>query len=332
MSDFNDEIARLTDDEAKAEFARLFPQGWAGADVLAELAPQGWDSSLLAKVYHPSAEVAYEEELRIHRNLSSLFRQPDSPPPSPEPTKREFEPEYAATEVDQKRECQEIIGQCLWDIFSDNHVVRADYGREIDLGSMRGGGGFLAEVLNSQGGPPPLPRAEMPPDLMAQLFPPMENADPKVAEFMADMRREMIGDGNYTYLDFYMGTHMVAGRVDLQPVYEMIFRRMYKLGMDWEYAFPKIGLVDFRPLKKKLDEQARGDDAEFEGYDPSAAFEEEQQETERDEEIAKMRASLDEGNREAMEAALDQPPPTTVRAYQTVYGDFPTGWPPDVNG
>jgi hypothetical protein len=36
MAGFNDEHERLSDDEIKAEFAKLFPQGWAGLDVLCE--------------------------------------------------------------------------------------------------------------------------------------------------------------------------------------------------------------------------------------------------------------------------------------------------------
>ena len=122
---------------------------------------------------------------------------------------------------------------------------------------------------------------------------------------------------------------MASGRADLLPVYAMIFRRMYARGMDWKYHFPRLYAVDMRPLKKQLDEQQKGDEPEWAGYDPSAAFEEDVEETKKDEEIAKLRESLDEGHQQAVEAAKDQPPPATVRAYELVYGAFPEGWPPE---
>jgi hypothetical protein len=33
----------LTDVELRALFAQLFPDGFAGADVLREIAPEGWE-------------------------------------------------------------------------------------------------------------------------------------------------------------------------------------------------------------------------------------------------------------------------------------------------
>ena len=93
-----------------------------------------------------------------------------------------------------------------------------------------------------------------------------------------------------------------------------------------------VSMQRVQELQKQLDEQKRGDEPEFAGYDPSAAFEEEQEDQKRDEEIAEFRESLDEGHREAVEAAQDREPPATVRAYLAVYGQFPKGWPPEVEG
>lgn len=321
----------LPEDELKAEFAALFPHGWGGPDVLAELAPGGWAASPLVAVFHPSAGTLYEEAVRVHRNLANFpGRRPDAPPMPPEPTREEVEAEYRPAPAEPARECQELVGRCLWDVFSDNHEVFAADGRLLDLGSSRAAGGFLAEVVNAQGGPPPPPRPEMPPELTRWLDPPAD-ASPEVVAMMAEMRREMIGDGGYTYLDFYMGTGMVSGRADLTPVYGLIFRRLRARGMDWVYHFPRLHLVDFRPLKKMLDEKEREEkgEAEFEGYDPAAAFEEEQEDRKKDEEIAGMRASLDEGHREAVAAARKAEPPAVVRAYAAVYGEFPGGWPPE---
>jgi hypothetical protein len=318
----------LSDDELKAEFAALFPNGWAGPDVLAELAPGGWAASPLAAVFHPSAAQVHEEAVRVGRNLAALGRRPDAPPPPPEPTLAEIKAEHVETPVEPERECQELVGWCLWDIFSDNHEVTAADGRTCDLGSHRSAGGFLAEVLNAQGGPPPAPK---PPELDAMLNDLLGKAGTMPPEFLAQMKKEMGGDGGYAYVDFYMGTRSVGGRADLGPVYEMIFRRLRARDMDWSYTFPRLYLADFRPLKKMLDEQKREEagEEEWSGYDPAAAFEEEAADRKKDEEIAEMRAKLDDGHREAVAAAQRAEPPATVRAYRAVYGAFPQGWPPE---
>jgi len=47
-------------------------------------------------------------------------------------------------------EVGELVGQCLWDVFSDSHEVVGQDGRVLDLGLFRGSGGFLADVLNRQ--------------------------------------------------------------------------------------------------------------------------------------------------------------------------------------
>jgi hypothetical protein len=326
-----DDHERYSDNELKAEFAALFPQGWAGPDVLAEIAPQGWDKSPWVVLDHPTPELIHEESVRIQRNLAMLGRKPDAPPPAPEPTLEEITAEYQPSPLVPERECREMVGRCLWDIFSDNHTVCGPDGRQLDLGSARGSGGFLADILNSQPGPPPAPKPEMPADLMEKMFPPYTGDDPTMLAFIADMKKEMFGDGGYVYLDFYMGSGTISHRVNLQPVYQMIFRRMLKRDLDWEYSFPRLHLVDFRPLKKKLDEEKRKEsgESEWESYDPAAAFEQEQADAEKDKEIAEMREELDEGHREAVEAALQEHPPAIVQAYEVIYGDYPTGWPPE---
>ena len=319
----------MTDDDVKAELAALFPHGWAGPDVLGELAPAGWAASPLSRVFHPSAEQQLEEAVRIRRNLADFPRRPDAPPPepTPEPTLADFDGEYEPGDYHPARECQELVGLCLWDIFSDNHEVRTAAGDHLDLGSLRGGGGFLADVLNAQGGPPPAARPELPPEMTKFLDPPA-GSPPEVLAMYAEMRKEMVGDGGYTYLDFYMGTGMVGGRADLGPVYRLIFRRLRGRGLDWAYTFPRLYAVDFRPLKKQMDETERGDEPEWAGYDPSAAFAEEQEDQEHDEKIAELREQLDEGHREAVAEAREQEPPAVVRAYRAVYGRLPAGWPP----
>jgi len=143
---------RYTDAECEAVFADLFPQGFAGQDVLDDIAPAGWEQSALVATFHPSPEQVYEERLQFHRNLQSWPGRNQDRPTKPEPTREEVIRDYQATPIETEREVRELVGQCLWDIFSDNHDVPAPDGRLVDIGSFRGAGGFLADCLNRQGG------------------------------------------------------------------------------------------------------------------------------------------------------------------------------------
>jgi hypothetical protein len=71
------------------QFARLFPKGFAGDDVLREIAPDGWDKSPLLATFHPSLDQVYEEALRSHENLDSLQRRGKKRPAKPAPTREE---------------------------------------------------------------------------------------------------------------------------------------------------------------------------------------------------------------------------------------------------
>ena len=123
---------------------------------------------------------------------------------SPEPTLEEVRKDYEPSPVQQDDEITELVGLCLWDIFSDNHEVIAVDGRLADIGSFRGAGAFIDEHLTSGG----------------------------------EWWRE--GD----YLRFYMGTIWIRQRTDLAPVYAMIFSRLKAMGADWVYHFPQLGLVE----------------------------------------------------------------------------------------
>jgi len=118
------------------------------------------------------------------------------------------------------------------------------------------------------------------------------------------------------YCEFYMGTWAVGGRTDLSPVYRMIFARLKTLGLDWHYAFPRLQLIRF--VKPEPEGPEWGD------YDPSTAFEEEENEQQH----AMLEADLEEGHRESLEAAKDRPLPLTVTAYHDIFGRWPPGWPP----
>ncbi len=282
----NEDSCRLSDAECAATFAKLFPPEYWAAGALAELAPSGWDQSPLRLAFHPTVEQVYEESVRIHRNIESFFRRDE--PARPEPTQAEIQAEYRETPLEPEREVRELLGRCLWDIFSNNHEVVAPDGRIVDTGSFRASGGFIADYLN-----------------------------------------EMQGQSRYDYMDFYMGTIWVSGRVDLTPVYTMIFRRLKEQGFDWVYHFPRLMLVDMRPLREALEDKSA--EPEWTNYSPEEAFAKEQADREHDAEVAEMRESLDEGYREAVEESQRHPPSATVSAYQTVYGHDPRGWPPEVD-
>jgi hypothetical protein len=201
---------RLTDRELHALFDRLWPHGFAGSDVLAEIAPEGWERSPLLACFHPAVEQLFEERLRMHRNLEHLRllgRRREGAAalePRPEPTLEDVRREYEPSPVNQDNEAIELVGMCLWDIFSDNHDVIAADGRLADIGSFRGAGAFLAEYLT----------------------------------------RDQAGWRDGDYMRFYMGTIWINRRADLMPVYAMIFRRLKAVGADWVYHFPEIGIVE----------------------------------------------------------------------------------------
>ena len=144
---------RLTGRELYAVFDRLFPHGFAGADVLAEIAPGGWEHSPLLACFHPSVEQLFEERVTIHRNLEEwrrLGRRREGTAalePRPEPTLEDVRREYEPSPVNEGEEVTELVGLCLWDIFSDSHDVIASDGRLADIGSFRGAGAFLDEYL-----------------------------------------------------------------------------------------------------------------------------------------------------------------------------------------
>jgi hypothetical protein len=57
---------------------------------------------------------------------------------------------YEPSAVKQDEEVTELVGLCLWDLFSDNHEVIVADGRVADIGSFRGAGAFLDEYLTRE--------------------------------------------------------------------------------------------------------------------------------------------------------------------------------------
>jgi hypothetical protein len=325
---------RYSEDECHELFMRLFPRGWSGEEVVRELAPEGWENSPLVAVFHPSSERIHEESVRIHQNMQRLFAsRPNSPPADDDsgaakrnpPTLHEVRADHKPTPVDREREVRELVGMCLWDVFADNHEVIGPDGRVVDLGSFRAAGGFLAEVANRWLGLGEGAAAERELERLKRMVG-VKPAD--LGALLDQLAAERENPNRpYDYMDFYCGTQMVAGRADLSGVYRLIFRRLRELDCDWRYHFPRLLLIDTRGLRDALKEQ---ESPEWTEYDPSAAFAEQQEDQQRDAELASLRAEMDEAHRDAVEAAQTGPPPTTVAAYRDVFGTLPEGWPPEV--
>jgi hypothetical protein len=258
--------------------------------VVAELAPDGWEQSELLLVTHPTVSIRFAEATRFHNNIEHFIsrRRKDDEKPSPAPTMEEIAASHKEEPVDAMIECAEIIGRCLWDIFSDNHDVIAPDGRIADIGSFRGAGGFIADWLN---------------------------------ETLRDPAKSRWECQHYDYMDFYMGTVWNGSRADLSPVYRLIFRRLKGLGFEWRYSFPRLGVVWMGSPTEETP-------ADGVGYDPSAALEKEQKEAKRREEFEKMQENLRASYNESVSKARALPPPEIVKAYMNVYGRPPEGWPP----
>ena len=251
-------------------------------------------------------------------------------PPEPPPTLADFvdDPEEA---IAPDEEISRLVGMCLWDIFSDSHDVLDEGGREISLGSFRASAGFLADRLNEQvktgqvQGPAidAATRADEVQKAMRAAMPEMNN------DLLFQIMKEQ-QTGPYDYMDFYLGTQSIAHRADLGPVYRMIFTRLKALDLDWKYTFPRLHLIDMRPLKEHLDAQKAEESGEpdWAGYCPEKELANDEANRAKDRELAQMRESLDEGYRESVAAALNGPPPLTVQSYREIFGDWPTGWPP----
>jgi hypothetical protein len=331
MDDFSN---CYSEDELIAVFARLFPQGFAGVDVVCALAAEGWDQSPLLALFHPSPEHRYQEALRMRKNLDELRLARGSGgqegSPEPPPTRADFVDDPADA-IAPDEEISRLIGMCLWDVFSDSHDVLDESGREISLGSFRASAGFLADRLNEQveagqvQGPAldAATRADEVQKTLRALMPEMNND--LLFQFMKEHQT-----GPYDYLDFYLGTSAIAHRADLGPVYRLIFTRLKALDLDWKYTFPRLQVVDLRPLKESLDAQQAEESGEpdWAGYCPEQELANEEDRREKDRELARLRESLDEGYRDSVAAALDQPPPRIVQSYREVFGDCPAGWPP----
>ena len=120
-----------TDAECQTLFASLFSEGFAGKDVLEDIAFEGWLNSTLHFIFHPTLEQVHWERVQLHRKLRDWPWFPTDGLDEPEPTLEEVHADYQASPVDSMREVRELIAMCLWDVFSnENDVVDRDRWRQ----------------------------------------------------------------------------------------------------------------------------------------------------------------------------------------------------------
>ena len=105
-----------------------------------------------------------------------------------------------------------LIGIAIWDIFSNNHEVISSNNKVYDIGSWRGSGRTISEIINNN-------------------F--KENE-------------------SYGYLDFYMGSFcQIESEINLKEIYKEIFKFLKSFGCDWYYSHSRIYMVDFRDTKEE---------------------------------------------------------------------------------
>jgi hypothetical protein len=271
----------LSGGEIQELFKRLFPHGLNGVDVRTELTPEGWRNSPFLAAFHPSVDQVWHEAVMRHKNFESygLRAEATRSEPLPLPTREEIASGWKDQPVDESDELCDLMGMCLWDIFSDNHRVFANDGRVAVLGSFRGSAAFIADMVSEES-------------------------------------KTSVRD----YMDYYMGSYHLYRRARLRPVYGLIFRRLKRAQCDWRYSFRRVHLISF--------DDSSADKEQVTNYSPSEAFEREAKKAEAEAESLRLAAELDDIDVEARAKARLETPPETVVAYNDVFGQWPTGWPP----
>jgi hypothetical protein len=184
--------------------------------LLNEVAPNGFNNSFLVNVYHPNPEQQYKEYRHSQLRLIQIQRTMKKPV-NVESTKsfKEFTTEFESTPVDEQYEIVSIFGDCIWNVFSNNHTVFNENFESYDFGSWRCSGGFIADVIN---------------------------------------KLQLVPEKPFGYMDFYMGNAFTEHRADLTPLYKFIFKKLKAKNLDWEFSFPQMGLVNFNHENEEPDD------------------------------------------------------------------------------
>lgn len=248
-------------------------------EIIKEIMPNGFSNSNLIHVFHPTKEQQYEEHREMTIRLQTLFKKKKEKP-EPVSTFEEFILTITDTEVEELYEIVSIYGDCIWDIFSNNHTVYNKNFESYDLGSFRGSGSFIADAID---------------------------------------KINLVPGRIFDYMDFYMGSFIAEQRANLIPVYEFIFKKLKSKKIDWEYSFPRLGLVSFN----KHDDE----NTDIKDYDPGTAMEKEIEKKNEKAEVENLQQKLDDAYREEFDEARYSKPSQVVTAYYSVYNHWPKGHP-----
>ncbi|HET7116544.1 MAG TPA: hypothetical protein VFI29_08645 [Hanamia sp.] len=272
------EYKELPEDICEALLIELFQ---SIPELLPTIAPDGFANSPLVLIFHPTPEQRYKEYCRMSENIAALQKagkqQIDV---NSIVSFEEFIKDIKSEPVDEQYEMVSIFGDCIWNIFSNNHTVYNENGESYDLGSWRGSGRFIADVIN---------------------------------------KLELVPGKFFDYMDFYMGHIFTQERTDITQVYEFIFKILKEKNLDWEYSFPRMGLVSF-----EKDEEENND---IENYDPSEAMKQRLEKEQQRNEINKLQQNFDEMYEAEYEEARFKKPSPEVLAYYNIYQHYPKGHP-----
>lgn len=272
----------LPEEECEGLLTELFqsiPQ------LLQQVAPNGFANSVLVSVFHPSPQQQYKEYRHSKLQLILLQRRLKKSADA-EPTKsyEQFLKEVEPSPVDEQYETVSIFGDCLWNIFSNNHTIYNQQAESYDLGSWRSSGGFIADVIN---------------------------------------KLQLVPGRTFDYMDFYMGNVWTKDRTNLRAIYEFIFTRLKEKGLDWEFSFPRMGIVNFNT--------SNDTEPAPENYNPATALQQHLEQQQKQEEANKLQQELDEVYNKEFDKARYEKPSQEVMAYYNIYGHWPEGHPLNEN-
>ncbi len=272
------EYKELPDDICESLLIELFH---SIPELLQTIAPGGFENSQLFLIFHPTPEQRYNEYCQMEENMERLQKTMKKQTGNkPLQSFEEFVENIKDEPVDEQYEIVSIFGDCIWNIFSNNHTVFNKNSESYDLGSWRGTGGFIADVID---------------------------------------KLQLVPDISFDYMDFYMGGIFTKERADLTPVYEFIFKKLKAKHLDWEYSFPRIGLVSFNTKKVEKDD--------IENYNPSEALKKQSEDEPQQKEVDKLQQQFDNIYNSEYEEARYKKPSQEVVAYYNVYGHYPNGHP-----
>ncbi|MCW3108044.1 MAG: hypothetical protein JWQ09_2550 [Segetibacter sp.] len=112
-------------------------------------------------------------------------------------------------------------------------------------------------------------------------------------------------------MDFYMGGIFRHERADLTPVYEFIFKKLSAKNLDWEYSFPRMGLISFSKDEDEKDDIAN--------YNPEEAVKKQLEKEQQQNDTEKLQQQFDDLYKSEYEEARYKKPSAEVMAYYNVY-------------